>query len=430
MKPDAFPTEPLPLFRAAAVAAARPQLAGEIVLNTGLSSRWGVTVAWVVVLSLSLLLAFGQYTRRTTVQGQLFPSEGLIRVTAAQPGVVVESHVKDGQLVTRGNVLFVLSGDRLGQGAQGYQLGMAQQVQARQRSLQDDLLRLQASQAQEQAQLQRRTVSLRQELEQIARQADPLSQRLAGAEDAQRRYSNLFRQGYVARDELLAKEAEVSELRGRLQGNRRDALVLERELAAAQREMEQSASRTAGQRAEVERAILLTGQEFTEIESRRRVVITAPADGKVTLLQAEVGQSVDMGRPLAQLLPASARLVARLYVPSRSAGFVRPGAAVLLRFDAFAHQQYGQVRGEVLSVSQAGVMSQEIQGYSPGPALAGQTLFEVVVAMPETVVSTNGRTLAVQAGMRVEADLMHETRRLYEWVIEPLLTAQSRIAPR
>jgi hypothetical protein len=38
--------------------------------------------------------------------------------------------------------------------------------------------------------------------------------------------------------------------------------------------------------------------------------------------------------------------------------------------------------------------------------------------------------LAVQAGMRVEADLMHETRRLYEWVIEPLLTAQSRIAPR
>lgn len=420
----------MPLFREAAVAAARPQLAGEILLNTGLSSRWGAVAAWLVVLGLALLLAFGQYTRRTTVQGQLLPSEGLIRVTAAQPGVVVESHVKDGQAVTRGQVLFVLSGDRLGQGEQGFQLGMAQQVQARQRSLQDDLLRLQASQAQEQAQSRRRIASLGHELEQIARQAEPLGQRLAGAEDAVRRYGNLFRQGYVARDELQAKEAEVNELRGRLQGNRRDALALERELVAAQRDMEQGASRTAGQLAEVERAILLARQEYTEIESRRRVVITAPGDGKVTLLQAEVGQSVEAGRPLAQLLPASARLVARLYVPSRSAGFVRPEDAVLLRFDAFAHQQFGQVAGRVRSVSQAGVLSQEIQGFAPGTAQAGQTFFEVVVALPDEVVSTQGRTLPVQAGMRVEADLMHETRRLYEWVIEPLLTAQSRLAPR
>jgi hypothetical protein len=30
--------------------------------------------------------------------------------------------------------------------------------------------------------------------------------------------------------------------------------------------------------------------------------------------------------------------------------------------------------------------------------------------------------------MRLEADLMQETRRLYEWVLEPLFAARARVA--
>jgi membrane fusion protein len=35
--------------------------------------------------------------------------------------------------------------------------------------------------------------------------------------------------------------------------------------------------------------------------------------------------------------------------------------------------------------------------------------------------------LQLQSGMRVEADLLHETRRLYEWVLEPIYAARSRL---
>jgi hypothetical protein len=29
--------------------------------------------------------------------------------------------------------------------------------------------------------------------------------------------------------------------------------------------------------------------------------------------------------------------------------------------------------------------------------------------------------------MRVDADLLHETRRLYEWILEPLYAARARV---
>ncbi len=416
-----------PLFRQEVLDAKRPQFYGAIVLTPDASSRWVALIALSVVVALGALIALGSYTRRSTVVGQLHPNQGLIRVTASQAGVVVEQHARDGQEVKRGDVLFVLSGDRMGPDTQGYQRGIAAQIEARRRSLEQDLNRVGASEAQEAEQLRRRAASLRAELEPVSRQAQQLSLRIGGAEDAVRRYEGLYKQGYVSRDELLAKESELTELRTRLQGGRRDVMVLERDLSATQRDLDTLRARFADQRSERERSILLARQEFTEIEARRRVVVTAPADGKVTLMQGEVGQSIEPSRSLVHLIPSTTKLEARLYAPSRATGFVQPGATVLLRYDAFPYQKFGQHVGKVVSISTAGVGAAEIQGFSQRPELAGEPLFTITVSLPAQTINGADRALPLQAGMRVEADMLHETRRLYEWILEPLFAARARM---
>lgn len=415
------------LFRHEASDTLRPQQYGEIILIPGGSSRWLALAGLCVILGLVALLGLGSYTRRTTISGQVYPSEGLIRVNATQPGIVVEQLVRDGQVVKRGTVLFVLSGDRLGSDNLNYQSGIATQIEARRRSLEDDLKRSSQTEQQETEQLKRRLVSLRAEQEQVTRQAQQLTSRVTGAEEALKRYEGLFKQEFASRDELLAKEAEVAEVRSRLQGNRRDMLALERDLAATQRDIETQRARFGTQRSELDRSILATRQEFSELEAKRRMVVTAPADGYITLLQAELGQSVEMGRPLAQLVPSGNRQTVRLYAPSRAAGFVRVGAPVLLRFDAFPYQKYGQLTGKVISVSKAAVNASDIQGYAPRVDVAGESLFAITVDLPKQVLGVPSQQLQLQSGMRVEADLLHETRRLYEWVLEPLYAAQSRL---
>jgi membrane fusion protein len=415
------------LFRHEALDALRPQQYGEITLVPGASSRWLAVGGVCVVVGLTALLGLGSYTRRTTVGGQVYPSEGVIRVTAAQSGTIVDQPVRDGQAVKRGNVLFVLSSDRLGVDNQDYQRGIAAQIESRRRLLEDDLKRSSQTEQQETEQLKRRLVSLRAEQEQVTRQEQQLISRVVGAEEALKRYEGLFRQEFVSKDELLAKEAEVAELRSRLQGSRRDMLALERDLAATQRDIETQRARFGTQRSELDRSILATRQEFSELEAKRRIVVTAPADGQITLLQAELGQSVEMGRPLAQLVPSGNRLTVRLYAPSRAAGFVQEGAPVLLRFDAFPYQKYGQLTGKVVSVSKAAVNASDIQGYAPRVDVAGESLFAITVDLPEKMLGASAQQLQLQSGMRVEADLLHETRRLYEWVLEPLYAAKSRL---
>ncbi len=416
-----------PLFRNEAIEALRPQQYGDITLVPGTSSRWIAVLGLCVILALALLIGLGSYTRRTSVSGQIYPSEGLIRITASQPGVVVEQHVRDGQLVKRDSVLFVLSGDRMGHDNVDYQREIATQIETRRRSLEDDLRRSTLAEQQEAEQLKRRLTSLRAEQEQVIRQAQQLSIRVNGAEDALKRYEGLFKQDFVSRDELQAKETDVSEVRSRLQGNRREMLALERDITATQRDLESQRARYSNQRSEFDRSILSARQEYTELEAKRRIVVTAPADGQITLVQAEMGQSIESGRSVAQLVPTSSQLTVRLYAPSKAAGFVKNGEPVLLRFDAFPYQKYGQLTGKVLSVSTAAVGAADIQGLVLRPEWVGEPLFAITVSLPEKSFGTSEQPLQLQSGMKVEADLLHEKRRLYEWILEPLYTARARI---
>ncbi len=423
------PANVSPLFRSEALEAQRPQQHGAIVLLPGAWSRTLALLSLLLVVALLLLVALGSYTRRSTVSGQLLPTEGLIRLAPSQPGIVLENKVQAGQLVKKGEVLFVLSGDRIGPDAVDYQRGIAIQIEARRRSLEDELRRLGKSEADELAQLERRMALLRSESTQVLRQGELQEQRTRSATDALGRYQDLFRQGYVSRDELRTRETEVNEVRTRLEGQRRERLAVERELGVAQREVESLRARFVNQRAELERAMLVARQEFTEVEARRRIVVTAPADGRLTLVQADVGQTADTTRPLAHLMPASASLVARLYVPTRAAGFIEKGTPVLLRYDAFPYQKFGQHRGRVQAIASAAVAAAELQGLAglpAGPEAAGQLYFPVTVALPAQQLGSGGQALALQSGMRVEADLLHETRPLYQWILEPLYAARVR----
>jgi membrane fusion protein len=425
--PPSHPTPPAPLFRHDALNARRAPLHGEIVL---LPSVWSAGVAWAAMLlvaGLVALLVLGSYTRRTTVSGQVYPDAGLIRITSAQPGVVVESHVREGQAVRQGDVLFVLSGDRAGPDALDYQRGIASQIDARRRSLEADLARLDGAEPQETAQWQRRIDSLDAESGRLAAQLTQLRMQVTSARQAVGRYAGLARQGYASQDELQLRQTELAQWLAQVAGLEREALGLERERGTARREIDALRVRHATQRGDLERAILSTRQEFTEAEARRRIVVSAPADGTVTLLRATVGQSLDPTRALCRLVPASAQRVARLYAPSRAAGFIRVGTPVLLRYDAFPFQKFGQQTGTVQTVSSAAATPAELDEAAVRTELATEPLFAVTVALPASGRTTTGHRLPLQVGMKVEADLLHERRPLYEWMVEPLLALRANL---
>lgn len=407
------------LFRRQVTESLRSRSAGDIVLLPG---RGSAMLAWATLL---LLLAFalwvsqGTLTRRTSVQGQLEPAGGLLQLTAPESGVLQQAQAQEGQQVRRGQPLFVLGFERLGPQGQALEAEARRQIERRRDSVAEEARRVADESRQLAEQLRRQRGILQLELQRLASQKQLQQAQLAAAQETAERYQSLLEGGFVSRDELLPRVLEANEARARLVLLEREQLALQREAAALDREADDSRARLAARQAELARAETLLAQELGEADSRQARVLTAPADGRLTLVQARAGQPVSAGQVLAQLVPDGVLLQARLYVPSRATGFVQAGMPVLLRYDAFPYQQFGQHAGQVLHLAGAPLLAEG----------ATEPLYPVLVALPAQSLQVQGQARPLRAGMGVQAELMQESRRIYEWALEPLLAWRARHAP-
>src|SRR5690606_32686170 len=132
------------------------------------------------------------------------------------------------------------------------------------------------------------------------------------------------------------------------------------------------------------------------------------------------------GDPLLTIVPTGAPLVAELLAPSAAIGFLRVGAPVLLRYQAYPWQKFGQYPGRVTTISRAALAADDLGQLAP-EADAGQ-LYRVTVAPEAQAVRAYGRPESLQAGMRVEAHVLVDTRPLYQWVLEPVYTLRGALA--
>ena len=145
----------------------------------------------------------------------------------------------------------------------------------------------------------------------------------------------------------------------------------------------------------------------------------APVAGLVANRLVEPGQAVQAGQPLLTLLPAGSHLRAQLFVPSRAVGFIEPGDKVLLRYQAFPYQKFGHHEGVVRRVSRSAVPGAGGQGAEP--------FYRVLVDIHRQSITAYGREEPLRPGMLLEADIMGEHRKLYEWVLEPLYSVTGRL---
>ncbi len=78
-------------------------------------------------------------------------------------------------------------------------------------------------------------------------------------------------------------------------------------------------------------------------------------------------------------------------------------------------------------MSNASVPATEQIGFTLPDTPVGEPVFSITVRLNQQSVKTYGTELPLQAGMRLDADILQETRRLYEWMLEPLYSISGRM---
>lgn len=415
------------LFRQEVIQARQSRWLGDIVLGQP-PGPWLLTgLALLASALIVLFLVLGEYTRRTRITGQLVPSLGMASVTSPGVGTLVQVRVQEGQRVLAGDVLAVLATPRStlagGDAAQATLVAIAQR--------QDSVVHGYDSQrrqllAQQQG-LAARIADALAEQRQVQAQLATRRQQQALAEQTLARYRALREKQYVTALQLQQQQTLALDQLGEVQSLERQALALRRQRSELEQAVRELPSRLAALEAAEQRERASLSQESVEASSRAEAVIRSPVAGTVGTLLGQAGQAVQAGQPVLSLLPAASALEAHLMVPSRAVGFVEAGDPVLLRYQAFPYQKFGHHRGRVLRISRSALSAAE-QASLLGHGNPGEPHYRIVVALDRPTVRAFGREEPLRPGMLLEADILGERRRLWEWAIEPLYALNGSLA--
>jgi len=356
------------------------------------------------------------------------PDTGVVKIYVPQAGVVVEEHVFEGQHVDRNDVLFVVSSER--QTAAGAaQAAISEQAVTQRNSLREELAKNERLLALERTALENKIVDLQEEMSQLTRLIESQRSRVELARHSLERYEQLKAGGFVTHEQLLQKQADVLEQGSRLESLERDHISTRRNLGEARSQLAALPLKYENQTAELRRDIAATEQSLMESEVRRRFLVVTTEAGIISAITAHRGQWVDGTTALASIVPDGAKLEAELYAPSRAIGFVKPGDAVYLRYQAFPYQKFGQQRGTIADVAKTPLTSAELTRtnvFETGTASGGEPLYRISVELASQSIKIHLTRQTLRTGMLLDADIVQERRRLYEWALEPLYSLSKR----
>ncbi|ACL63143.1 HlyD family secretion protein [Methylobacterium nodulans] len=413
------------LFRAEVLAEGQAQWLGTVLLEPRLTHWMFALFASAAVMAIVLLLVFGSYTRKARINGWLVPEQGVVRSFSPQAGVITEVLVQEGMAVRKGSPVLVISTEMLSSAAGATRQEVVRQLKRRrdsmmqEKSVQVRVFENQINDARKKLDI------LSAERKHLEVEVGLQKTKIEMADRTAVRLRELRKRDIVTAPRLEEAEKERLDEAAKLQALERSLATLEREQAEAWATLQAVPLRRQIQENESERSVAALEQDLIEAEARREIVITAPQDGTITGLQAEPGGNATTSIPLFGIVPSRSKLQAQLFSPSRGIGFLRAGQRVLLRYQAFPYQKFGFYGGVVTTVSRSALSPAELNQTLAGlTALFGsnEPIYRVTVELDRQTAVAYGQAVALQPGMQLEADVLIESRRLIEWVLEPLYT--------
>lgn len=380
-------------------------------------------MVWFVMAAVSAVIAFlavAQYARKETVPGYLAPASGTARVFAPQQGTISAIYVEQGQPVEEGQPLLSVTTDQIAANGEDVNATVLNTLARQRESLTRQIAAEEQRAASERGRLSAQIRSLETGAGYLGAQIAIQWDRVRVVEKLVTSGAQLATRGLVSEIEQRRREEALLEQRLNLSALHQQLTERQAQLTEAQYTLEQLPVATAEKIQLLRNELSAAEQRTAEVNGRRAYVIRAPIAGRVSSLQASVGQTADPRRLQLQIVPDGGALQAELFVPARAIGFVEVGQGVRLLYDAFPYQHYGTYRGKIIRLSQTILAGSDISVplNLEGPA------YRAIVALERPDIDAYGKRVPLQPDMLLKADIIMEKRTLVDWILNPLLSAR------
>ena len=388
---------------------------------------WPMTwLALALVVCVAAFLIFGQHVRKVRVHGLLVPSQGLLAAVSPNTGVVTAVKIAEGDIVDARQPLIEIASSvespRWSTGDAGATVDG--QLQRQRALIEADIDVLDTSRTHDANTQRERLTALRGELATAERTLLLRERQAAQAHDLLARIRPLQREKIVSDVQIAQYATDATAADTAAEDARQARSQAQRRLADAQAAVSTLDSTSTLRRHDLQRRLADLSQVAARNAADGGALVRAAKRGVVSGLAVEAGQSVTRGQRLLSLIPEGSVLHAELWAPSDAIGELVPGTRVALRYRAFPFRRYGVQSGRVLSVSRSALSPEEILRRNGMKTSA--PAYRVLVALDPQTDRSSGRALPLRASMTLEADLLLERRRLYEYMFFPAGSTGSR----
>jgi membrane fusion protein len=393
---------------------------GEVVSLQPISSA---ILSWTLAGLVAFILVFisiAQYARKETVTGYLTPTFGTAKIFVPQQGFVKEVHVKEGQEVAEGDPLLTVVTSQITANGDDVNATVLAVLTQQRDVVERQIAAEERRTASEHDRLASTIKGVEGETAQLEDQRNIQNERLQLSESFVSTGATLIAKGALPAVELKRREQAALEQRQNLASLDQQITARRTQLTDARHTLEQLPT-VAAERVRVLRGDLSwIEQRIAEVDGRRAYIIKAPTSGRVSTLQATVGQIADPKHMQLEIIPLDSTLQAQLFFPTRAFGFVRPGQQVRLLYDAFPYQKFGTYRASVTKVSQTILTGND----ATGPITLKEPAYRVTVAPERPDIDAYGLKMPLQPGMLLKADVILEQRSLMRWLLDPVFSAR------
>jgi len=393
---------------------------GQVALLQPLSTK---IITWFIVAAVTIIVTFlflAQYSRKETVIGYLMPTAGTAKIFASQQGTIREIFVKEGQEVKERQPLLAIDTSQIAANGQDVNVSILSTLESHRNRLTPQIAAEQERTKSEQARLTASIGGLEAEIYELQAQIDNQHERIRVSDVLVSNVAGLRARGLMTEPEYRQRELAALDQKQKLNSLNQQIAAKQNQLTETRYSLEQLPTVMEGKIQSLRSELATTEQRIAEVSGRRAYVIRAPAAGRISTLQATVGQFADPRLLQMEIIPNERVLQAELFVPTRAIGFVRAGQHVRILYEAFPYQQFGAYGGRVSKVSQTILTKSD----ASGPIELKEPAYKVTAELDRPDIDAYGKKIPLQADMLLRADIILEKRLLISWLLDPLLSVR------
>ncbi|HEI9768466.1 TPA: HlyD family secretion protein [Morganella morganii] len=411
------------MFRKAALDNRKMKWRGKALLLPGIPLWLIIVCSFLFLMVFLTLILSGSYTRRVSVTGEITTNPRAVTVYAGVQGFITGQYVNEGQIIRKGDPVYRIDTSRAtasGVVSENQRREIENQLQhirdmtARLRDNKQTTLALLEKQKSLYAQAQLRSAGI---IERAQEGIRIMKQNMDN-------YHHYRESGLINKDQWLNQAAlyysqqnSLLGLSGQNEQNILQVTSLESQILTQAAEFDNRIYQLELQQSELMK-------EQVNNDAGGEIIVRALTDGRVDSLGVTVGQMVNPGDTLLQILPENIRQYwLALWVPNDALPYLNVGDAVNIRYEAFPAEKFGQFAATIQVISKTPASAQEMMTYAGAPKVSQMPqsipYYKVIVRPEKQMIAYDGRELSLQNGMKANTTLFLEKRKIYQWMVSP-----------